>query len=93
MLLALPGLLCSPSCCGCPVSGSGQFLSKRRPRAPVASAERDPVSGHARLSYRRAAEYFTATTGWTLHQLRHTRIRELKDQGCPLPVLMSLLLS
>lgn len=66
------------------------FLSERRPRAPVASADRDPVSGHARLSYRRAAECFTATTGWTLHQLRHSRIRELKDQGCPLPVIQKI---
>jgi integrase len=38
----------------------------------------------------RAAERFTGTTGWTLHQLRHSRIRELKDQGCPLPVLQKI---
>ena len=43
----------------------------------------DPATGRARLSYRRAAECFTTTTGWTLHQLRHTRIRELKDQRLP----------
>ena len=46
-------------------------------------------TGRARLSYRRAAEVST-TTGWTLHQLRHTRIRELKDTGCPLPVLQKI---
>jgi len=50
----------------------------------------DPATGRARLSYRRAAEVFTTTTGWTLHQLRHTRIRELKDTGCPLPVLQKI---
>jgi integrase/recombinase XerC/integrase/recombinase XerD len=66
------------------------FLASRRPRAPVATADQDPATGRARLSYRRAAERFTETTGWTLHQLRHTRIRELKDQGCPLPVLQKI---
>jgi integrase/recombinase XerC/integrase/recombinase XerD len=66
------------------------FLAGRRPRAPVATADRDPATGRARLSCRRAAECFTDTTGWTLHQLRHTRIRELKDQGCPLPVLQKI---
>jgi len=66
------------------------FLASRRRRAPVATADRDPATGRARLSYRRAAECLTGTTGWTLHQLRHTRIRELKDQGCPLPVLQKI---
>jgi integrase len=66
------------------------FLAQRLPRRPVANADQDPTTGQARLSYRRAAELFTTTTGWTLHQLRHTRIRELKDQGCPLPVLQKI---
>ena len=48
-----------------------------------------PVPGW-RPRPRRAAEVFAATTGWTLHQLRHTRIRELKDNGCPLPVLQKI---
>ena len=38
----------------------------------------------------KTAECFTTTTGWTLHQLRHTRIRELKDDNCPLPVLQKI---
>ncbi len=66
------------------------FLARRQPRRPVPAADRDPATGHARLSYRRAAEQFTGTTGWTLHQLRHTRIRELKDAGCPLPILQKI---
>jgi Phage integrase family len=66
------------------------FLAGRRPRARVATTDRDPATGRARPSYRRSAERFTDTTGWTLHQLRHTRIRELKDQGCPLPVLQKI---
>ena len=36
---------------------------------------------------RQGAQLFTDPTGWTLHQLRHTRIRQLKDEGCPLPIL------
>jgi integrase len=66
------------------------LLAERQSRVPVASADRDPETGRARLSYRRAAECFTATTVLTLHQLRHTRIRELKDQACPLPVLQKI---
>jgi len=66
------------------------FLSERAARQPVPHADRDPETGRARLSYRRAAECFTTTTGSTLHQLRHTRIRELKDQACPLPVLQKI---
>ena len=44
----------------------------------AAAADVCPVTGQARMSYRRAAEIFTALTrpldpagrGWTLHQLR-----------------------
>ncbi len=45
-----------------------------RPGNPRA-ADLDPDTGHARLSYRRAAELFTqATGGWTLHDLRHSAL-------------------
>jgi len=54
------------------------FLTERR--APSRATESDicPLTGRARMSYRRAAEIFTAHTaaldaadrGWTLHQLR-----------------------
>ncbi|MFD8483465.1 hypothetical protein [Kitasatospora sp. NPDC059673] len=57
------------------------FLTDRR--APVGTPERDrcPLTGRARLSYRRAAELFTAATapldpagrGWTLHRLAEPR--------------------
>lgn len=66
------------------------FLTERQPIRPVPNADRDPATGHARLSYRRAAQLFTERTGWTLHQLRHTRIRQLKDEHCPLPVLQKI---
>ncbi|MFF2630535.1 hypothetical protein ACFVUN_32810 [Kitasatospora griseola] len=57
------------------------FLTDRR--APAGTPERDrcPLTGRARLSYRRAAELFTAATapldpagrGWTLHRLAEPR--------------------
>jgi integrase/recombinase XerD len=55
------------------------FVTGRR--APARAADRCPVTGQARMSYRRAAELFTALTrpldpagrGWTLHQLSGAR--------------------
>lgn len=68
------------------------FLSKTVPagvRAPAA-ADRDPATGRARLSYRRAAEIFSAAApGRTLHQLRHSAITHLAEAGVPLPLLMA----
>jgi integrase len=54
------------------------FVTERKARAAAAAADVCPVTGQARMSYRRAAEIFTAATrpldpagrGWTLHQLR-----------------------
>jgi hypothetical protein len=54
------------------------FLTGRRARAHAAARDVCPLTGRARMSYRRAAEIFTAHTaaldpagrGWTLHQLR-----------------------
>ena len=53
------------------------FLTGRRAPAGSAPADTCPVTGRARMSYRRAAEIFTSATvpldpggrGWTLHQL------------------------
>jgi integrase len=53
------------------------FLTDRRAPPRVPAADVCPMTGRARMSYRRAAEIFTATTrpldpsgrGWTLHQL------------------------
>jgi integrase len=53
------------------------FLTARRAPAGAARAHTCPVTGRARMSYRRAVEIFTAATvpldpagrGWTLHQL------------------------
>ena len=54
------------------------FLTGRRAPAGTPAPDRCPVTGRARLSYRRAAEVFTTATrqldpagrGWTLRQLR-----------------------
>lgn len=54
------------------------FLTDRRAPADTPARDRCPVTGRGRLSYRRAAELFTAATqsldpsgrGWTLRQLR-----------------------
>jgi integrase/recombinase XerD len=54
------------------------FLTDRRAPAQVAGRDVCPLTGRARMSYRRAAEIFTGHTaeldpagrGWTLHQLR-----------------------
>ena len=48
--------------------------SDRRPRPDTAAPAVLPAS----------RQLFTDTTGWTLHQLRHTRIRRLEDDHCPL---------
>jgi integrase/recombinase XerD len=53
------------------------FVTERRASARAAAADVCRVTGQARMSYRRAAEIFTALTrpldpagrGWTLHQL------------------------
>jgi hypothetical protein len=54
------------------------FLTDRRAPASANPADVCPLTGRARMSYRRAAEIFTTRTrpldptgrGWTLHQLR-----------------------
>ena len=68
------------------------FLSDRPPapsRAPAA-LDLDETTGRARLSYRRAAEIFTrASGGATLHQLRHSALTHLAEEGVPITLLMA----
>ena len=60
------------------------------PARQPALADLDPTSGRARLPYRRAAEVFkVASGGWTLHQLRHSRLTHLAEAGVGLPLLMT----
>ncbi len=59
------------------------------PSRQPAAADAEPRNGRARLSYRRAAEVFrTASGGWTLHQLGHSRLTHLAE-GVPGPLLMA----
>jgi hypothetical protein len=55
--------------------------------APV--VDLDPATGRARLSYRRAAAVFTATTAWTLHQLRHSALTHAAGDGDSLVMLLA----
>jgi integrase len=59
------------------------------PGRQAALADLDPDSRRARLSYRRAAQLFSAASGWTLHQLRHSRLTHLAEAGVALPLLMA----
>jgi len=65
------------------------FLADRAPTGPVPAGDLDPVSGHARLSYRRAAHLFHQTTGWTLHQLRHSALTHEAEDGTNTPMLLA----
>jgi integrase/recombinase XerD len=68
------------------------FVADRRPtpaRAPAA-VDRCPETGRGRLSYRRAEALFCqASSGWTLHQLRHSALTHLAEQNISLPLLMA----
>ena len=60
------------------------FIGDRKPRSHLAPAavDLDPISGKARLSYRRAEEIWKAASGGhTLHQLRHSRLTHLAEAG------------
>lgn len=67
------------------------FLTGRRAPARISAGDVCPLTGRARMSYRRAAEIFTAHTsaldpagrGWTLHQLRSTPARHERARITP----------
>ena len=67
------------------------FLSSLRPSPARTPAAGDicPLTGCARLSYRRAAELLAAQTGWTLHQFRHSALTHLAEDNVQLPLLMA----
>lgn len=66
------------------------FLIDRQPTRAVPSIDLCPVTGRARLSYRRAAELFAeATNGWTLHQLRHSALTHAAEDGTNTPILLA----
>ncbi len=67
------------------------FLTGRRAPAGAVPADICPVTGRARMSYRRAAEIFTAATcpldpagrGWTLQQLSRAGLAATARPGFP----------
>jgi integrase/recombinase XerC/integrase/recombinase XerD len=68
------------------------FLASKRP-APArqpARAGLDPDTGRARLSYSRARELFSGWTGFTLHQLRHSALTHLAEDGMSTLMLQSV---
>jgi integrase len=66
------------------------FLTDRAAPAGTPSLDVCPVTGRARLSYRRAAALFAKYTGgWTLHQLRHSAITHLAEAGESTVLLMA----
>jgi integrase/recombinase XerC/integrase/recombinase XerD len=66
------------------------FLADRQPSRAVPTVDRCPLTGRARLSYRRAAELFSeVTNGWTLHQLRHSALTHAAEDGTNTPILLA----
>ncbi|TMR07144.1 site-specific integrase [Actinomadura soli] len=76
------------------------FLADRRPAPARMPAPCDlcPATGRGRLSYERAEYLFKRATrridpagrGYTLHQLRHSRLTHLGEDGWTAPMLMGL---
>ncbi|MGI8816953.1 MAG: tyrosine-type recombinase/integrase [Pseudonocardia sp.] len=71
------------------------FLTDRQARVQLPTADLDPASRRARLSYRRAAECFTNATQtlpggpWTLHQLRHSALTHAAEDGANTSTLLA----
>lgn len=75
------------------IAGRGHgplFVTDRRARVVLAPGDVCPQTGRARLSYRRAAELFAQHTGRTLHQLRHSALTHLAEDGVNGPLLMAV---
>ena len=73
------------------------FLADRRPSAARTPALMDlcRITGRGRLSYERSAYLFkqhslkVSKIPWTLHQLRHSALTHLAEDGVNLPLLMA----
>ncbi len=58
------------------------FVTLRKPNMVPADADRCPDTGFGRLSYQSAwAAFSQASGGWTLHQLRHSALTHLGEDG------------
>ncbi|SRR6266704_718813 len=68
---------------------SGPVFTTHRPsRTTPAVLDRAP-DGTVRLSYRRAEELFKAHAGATPHQLRHSALTHMAEDGASAPMLMT----
>ena len=58
------------------------FLTQRQPNVIPARGDECPHTGRGRLSYERASTIFKKESeGWTLHQLRHSSLTHLGEEG------------
>jgi len=66
------------------------FLTDRRARVQLRPGDIDSGSGRARLSYSHAEALFrAASSGATLHQLRHSALTHDAEDGTSAPMLMA----
>lgn len=66
------------------------FTTDRRARVELPPSDIDSGSGRARLSYRRAAELFSAASGGAmLHQLRHSALTHAAEEGANTSTLLA----
>jgi len=71
-------------------TGGPVFLTDRAAPPGTPTLDVCPVTGRARLSYRRAAALFSKhAAGWTLHQLRHSAITHMAEAGESTVLLMA----
>jgi integrase len=68
---------------------SGPVFVTHIPSRMVMAVVDQAPDGTGRLSYRRAEELFKAATGHTLHQLRHSALTHLAEDGASAPMLMT----
>jgi integrase len=68
---------------------SGPVFTTRRPSRTTPAVLDQAPDGTAQLSYRRAEELFKAHAGATLHQLRHSALTHMAEDGASAPMLMS----
>jgi integrase len=68
---------------------SGPVFTTRRPSRVTPAVVDRASDGTTRLSYRRAEELFKAAAGATLHQLRHSALTHMAEDGASAPMLMS----
>jgi len=86
---------CCRVCCACRTGRAAPADRRSCPAVglcpPAAPGQGDicPHTGRARLGYDRARILLRASTGWNLHQLRHSAATHLGDKEVPLQLMMA----